>query len=283
MIKIERIHYSLEELVPIVAELASTYTGYEHSSITYEKAQTLMEAVLYCIREWERSDNYADNHTLLSNAIPAKEVYLSGQNIVIEKVKKLQEIYNKLILDFQDYGMACLKNTIVKDIPMFLLKYDVKYAPQETWLTFDYPILKDLGTSSGVDAVLEYVTCISLEQQFLKQFDHTYIIELLRAYHTDYGVLMENICHIVLQNIIGHLLLNKPFYFKYNKGFSKEEYKRIEYILQKKSERERNDYLANLLRLFIEHYLKCDIKLLDYLNCDISNIAKQIQNIKCCY
>ena len=45
--------YPLEELVPVVAELASGYTGYEHSSITYEKAQMLMEGVLYCINEYE--------------------------------------------------------------------------------------------------------------------------------------------------------------------------------------------------------------------------------------
>ena len=39
--------YSSEELIPIVMELAAEWGGMEHSSITYEKAQELMEAVLY--------------------------------------------------------------------------------------------------------------------------------------------------------------------------------------------------------------------------------------------
>ena len=41
----------MEELVSIVGELAGKYTGYESTSITYEKAEQLMGAVLYCIRE----------------------------------------------------------------------------------------------------------------------------------------------------------------------------------------------------------------------------------------
>lgn len=43
--------YEMEELLPIVATLAEKYTGGESSSISYEKAGQLMEAVMYCIRE----------------------------------------------------------------------------------------------------------------------------------------------------------------------------------------------------------------------------------------
>ena len=39
--------YEMEELLPIVATLAEKYTGGESSSISYEKAGQLMEAVMY--------------------------------------------------------------------------------------------------------------------------------------------------------------------------------------------------------------------------------------------
>ena len=42
--------YTMEELVPLVGELAGSYAGYESSSISYEKAQQLMEAVLKITR-----------------------------------------------------------------------------------------------------------------------------------------------------------------------------------------------------------------------------------------
>ena len=43
--------YELEELFPVVAELARKYTSGESTSITYERANHLMEAVLYCIHQ----------------------------------------------------------------------------------------------------------------------------------------------------------------------------------------------------------------------------------------
>ena len=45
--------YKTEELIPIVAKLAEKYTAKESTSITYEKAQQLMGAVIYCICEYE--------------------------------------------------------------------------------------------------------------------------------------------------------------------------------------------------------------------------------------
>lgn len=40
-------NYELEELVPIVARLAEGYTSKASTSITYDRAQQLMSAVLY--------------------------------------------------------------------------------------------------------------------------------------------------------------------------------------------------------------------------------------------
>jgi len=57
--------FETEELLPIVAELADKYTGKESSSITYEKARQLMEAVLYCIHEYE--DYPSERQELLLN------------------------------------------------------------------------------------------------------------------------------------------------------------------------------------------------------------------------
>lgn len=43
--------YKMEELLPVVGKLAEKYTSFESTSVTYEKAEQLMGAVLYCIRE----------------------------------------------------------------------------------------------------------------------------------------------------------------------------------------------------------------------------------------
>lgn len=263
--------YPLEELVPVVAELASGYTGYEHSSITYEKAQMLMEGVLYCINEYE---HFSKNTLSLTN-LPAKEAYRSGQSIVFEKVRNLHDIYNGLIIDFQDYGFECLKDTIVNGIPAFLLRYDATFAPQETLLTLDYPILKDLSLLSGVSRILDYVKCVSLEQQFLREFDRAYVIDILSTYHADYEILIENICDIVLPNIIGHIMLEKPLN---STGFAKSELKNAEQILLEKSEEDMEQYIVQVLKLFLNQYYDNDMEIFHYLNHNIGNIVTKIQN-----
>ncbi len=48
--------YQMEELLPLAASLADKYTMGESSSVSYETAQMLMEAVLYCIQEFEMPD-----------------------------------------------------------------------------------------------------------------------------------------------------------------------------------------------------------------------------------
>ena len=157
--------YEMEELLPVVAALGEKYTGYEHSSVTYEKAQMLMEAVLYCIGEYEGTSLQEEREEareqeekgalfLKNKKISAQEAFGKGQELVTEKVNKLRRLYNELIPGFWDYGLICLGDTVRKAIPSFFLNYDVRFAPQETLLTLDYPVLKDLGGRTGVDAVL---------------------------------------------------------------------------------------------------------------------------------
>ena len=51
-------NYKMEELAQIVAGLAEKYTAKESTSITYERAEQFMGAVLYCIREvWQQKEN----------------------------------------------------------------------------------------------------------------------------------------------------------------------------------------------------------------------------------
>ena len=263
------IEYSPEELIPIVAELANKYTGYEHSSISYEKAQMLMNAVLYCIHELETTGS----NTLYANPMPAKEAYQSGREIVMTKIRELQNLYNDFISDFQDFGCVYLKDTIVKGIPLFLLHYDAKYAPQETLIALDYPILKHLGNASGIDVVLEYVNCICLEQRFLKRFDIAYVMGTLRWYHEDYGHLIENLCFILLQSIIGHMMLHKPLNdFRY----TDDDQVHMNHLLEGKSPAEVKTAIAEMIAELIERYFDNDIILQEYLSLVIPDIAARL-------
>lgn len=258
--------YPMEEVMLIVSKLAWKYTGCDHTSVTYEKAQMLMEAVLYCIDEYEQSEGNA----LLVKKIPAKEAYVLGRELVMDKLEKLQQLYNELITDFKAYGSVCLRDTIRKGIPLFLERYDYKYAPQETLLTLDYPVLVDLSALTGVDRIFAYVQYIYLEQKFLQKMDEGYILEVLRRYHRDYEYLIENICEIVLQNMIEHIMLDKPLS---ETGFDKQELERMEEILAEKTAEQIKAYALKALGQLTAKYYDNDKDMLEYLEHGIDNVA----------
>lgn len=266
----ENNQYSLEEVIPIVSELAWKYTGCDYTSVTYEKAQMLMEAVLYCIHEYERQESNA----LLVKHISAREAYEQGRAIVMGKLRRLQELYNQLIVDFKDYGSVCLRDTIRQGIPAFLDNYDFRFAPQETLLTLDYPILRDDTSISGISRVLSYVQCICLEQKFLKKINEHDIAETLRRYQRDYEHLIENICEIILQDMIGHMILDKPLQ---EEGLSGEDLAVLKEILAGKTAEQVRAYALKALEQLVARYYDGDRDMLEYLSCGIPDIVIRIQ------
>ena len=123
--------YEMEELVPIVGKLAEKYTAHESTSITYEKAEQLMGAVLYCICELKEIN---DNSLALNEKIPAQRAYEIGVAYVEEKSKKALDLYNRIMPEFYHYENQCLYDTFVKGIPEFFKWYDIQFEPQNTIL-----------------------------------------------------------------------------------------------------------------------------------------------------
>lgn len=209
--------YSIEELIPIVAELTNKYTSFESTSIPYEKAQQLMGAVLYCIQEYEEyektkvraakgseenSIRREENAELVSKKrVSAKEAYYAGCQKVIDKVKAAQEQYNDLILNFQDYGNKVYHFTIVNQIPEFFHHYDVRFEPQAVWMP-DYPLAVPIQELAGIDYVYQYLQCICREQEFLAHLPEEYIKQTLKNYDEDYQNLFINLSEIILEDIL---------------------------------------------------------------------------------
>lgn len=153
--------YTMEELVPIVARLAEKYTASESTSVTYEKAEQLMEAVLYCIHETGVPEEGA---VIPSEKIPARQAYEAGLERVKKKVKRALELYNEILPEIICQEDQNLNDIFTKGMPEFFLWYDVKFEPQNTRIMLDYPVSKDLSCYAGIDKVYEFLLCICREQ-----------------------------------------------------------------------------------------------------------------------
>lgn len=194
--------YEMDELMPVVAELTRKYTSGESSSVTYETARQLMEAVLYCIGELE-----GDTLPVGGKTLSAGQAYRLGCGRVREKVEAAEQAYKELLSHFSAYGNENYYDTVVKGIAGFFTCYDVRFSPQETIITMDYPVLVSLNGKTGIDAVSEYIRCIALEQKFLGAFQAGFVVDILTHYHRGYRRQFFNLCRVVFRHVVAKTLV----------------------------------------------------------------------------
>lgn len=199
----------MEALVSLTAKLTDKYTSKDSSSISYETAQMLMKAVIYCIREQEETD---ENRPALAreNEADWERVYRAGYERVLQKVMQAKELYEELIVDFDDYGCINYRDAITKGMPAFFVNYNPRFCPQNHILTLDYPAIFVGKNLCGVDLILEYLQGIQLESKFLRKFPRERVIHVLSEILPEYEELyLDNICSPVLMRAVGGMIAGK--------------------------------------------------------------------------
>lgn len=227
--------YEMPKLINLAGWLAERYTSKDTSSITYDTAGMLMDAVLYCIREYENllSDDTLSQDDLseagLSEAGPSEvrpakrtepdveTAFHEGYQAVLAKVTRAGRIYEELVKEFEDYGCKNYRDTITRGIPGFFVRYDARFRPQEHILTLDYPVMggntfkRGDGILSGIDLIYVYLKVIRTEKKFLDCFDRQAVVNLMSALYPQYEDLyLDNLCSPVLLNAAGCLIAGKP-------------------------------------------------------------------------
>ncbi len=306
--------YTMEELVPIVGRLAEKYCAGESSSVTYEKAEQLMGAVLYCIREAENAGAYmpgsavqyagedvtyvsdslelSDNPVtdrvktvktvaahqkavVVSKEMSAKQAYERGVKLVKQKTEYGLALYNRLMTNFAWYGSMCLHDTMVKGIPEFFKWYDCLLEPQNTILTLDYPVLRDLSGLAGIDRIYGFLECIRLEQKFLGKLPHEYVRAALSEYNSGYAEMIENICEIVLRSVLMHMLARRPLS---QQKLERDDCLRIQALCGANDTAGIRLLLEESVKGLTAQYFEGDEILSDYLCCAVEDMAVRLKN-----
>lgn len=261
----------MEELLPIVGKLAEKYTAGESTSVTYEKAGQLMEAVLYCIRELEEE---GQGQVIFGGRMTAQKAYELGTSRVKKKVKLALSLYHKILEEFDSYGNRCLADTFVRGMPEFFKWYDMKYAPQDTILTLDYPVLSDLAGYTGIDKIYEFLACIRLEQKFLRVFPRDYVLDELRRYDTSCNDMINNLCDIMLESIVRQIYAGKPLL---ERCIEEEDFTPIQEKLSAMEVSELSGQIGGMTAAFIKEYCGNDEALSAYLALCADNIAVRLK------
>lgn len=264
--------YTMEELFPILGQLAEKYTAFESTSIPCETAERLMEAVLYCIREAEQVQTDAP---VPAEGLSARQAYAIGAAAVEEKTRAALALYHETLQAFDSYGNRCLYDTFQQGLPEFFKWYDPKFTPQETILTLDYPLLCGLTEQTGIDRIYSFIECVHLEQVFLSGFPEGAVRGILSRYSSQYGSLVENVCEIVLTTLAGHLLAGKPLS---EREFAHEDFLRIRGIFANAELIQITQQLKNAVAAFIQKYYDDSAELTTYLSGALENIAFRLKN-----
>lgn len=268
--------YDMEELLPIVKELSEKCTSKESTSVTYEKAQQLMEAVIYCINEIECYDR-SDLNQVFDNksSLQAREAYQIGYELVLKKVQKAHDTYNEMILSFCSYGNIAYKETIEEGLTSFFQWYDPKLNPQNHIILADYPLLLSFYDLKGIDFIFNYIICVELEQKFLMKLSKLAVIEILNQYHSGYEELIVNVCGIVMRKILICMLIDMN---SYQSKLQLSDYKKLEELVKQFSKNELTDRLEQFLYILIKTVYDEDKHLFDYLKKETENITVELIN-----
>lgn len=262
-----------EELLPIVAELTDQYTKRESSSITYEKANQLMRAVIYCIEEYGKSCGEAA--LTVCNDSSASEIYLAGYQEVLKKTSAAGAQYSKLIMSFTDYGNRAYRETVIQGLPVFFRRYDARFAPQEHFLMLDYPVLATFGPACGIDLISAYLDCIVCEQSFLGKIPVSCVSDMLNRWRGDYAELLINIAGFTARNLLAAILIGKK---NLPAPYSEAERERLRKIAAVESAESLEDRLHLILHRLISEQYHADAALFRYLSQDLHGFVLDLKN-----
>lgn len=264
---------NVDEILGLVRELTEQYTSKESTSVTYEKAQQLMGAILYCIEEREQCRSEFDViQTQETSSV--RQIYEQGYELVKKKTAAAMNQYNEQALWFRDYENLALRETF-DAIPEFFIRYDVRFYPQNHILGLDYPVLLSLERFCGIDRIDAYLECLRLEQIFLQSFSEEFVIESLERYSHDYRNLFCNLCGIVLKRFLCNRLME---FSVENREWKPEHYEELkEQILgMEKEELEQTCY--EQMETYAKELLTESDRLILYLNAGIADIAVELKN-----
>jgi len=282
----------MEELIPTLAELTDKYTSKESTSVSYNTAKQLMNAVIYCINEIDSSTYEADSGAAKDMAVKdivikdmvikdkeaqqnAKLAYRTGYELVVKKVLRTKDLFEEIALDFKAYRNRAYYETVMEGMPAFFLYYDPKFNPQNHILTLDYPTIKSVKDSCGIDAIYEYLSYTNLEQEFLKAFPEEYITALLTCYHVDYEELFINIGSIVLRNILVCMVVGKNIT---SHSFDKNDADILQKFIECSSQVDLEMRICNMIRILVNQGYNHNEKLFQYLKEDVKNISFELLN-----
>ncbi|MHC5375154.1 DUF6179 domain-containing protein [Enterococcus sp. LJL120] len=147
------------------------------------------------------SINFALNHASSGQSIA--ERYEDGIKNLTLTIQETKVLYQKIKTNYQSYGIDSIEDTL-SALETFFSTYDLEYSAHVSGASFiDYQLANPVDDIfyQGVDFIKQYLTSLSIENEFILQFPPKQIKELLQIYTQrlkfDYRKDINNLYQIV--------------------------------------------------------------------------------------
>jgi len=179
-------------------EETQKYCAGESTSVTAEKAEALLESLLYTL---SASGECLNAETEFSSALSR------GRRLLQQKKEALKRDYVRMLNSLPEVTNAYYDDTIAA-LREFFLRYKPIYAAHEIPCSIDYWLLCRVPEElRGISYIEEYMRRLKTENVFLRTFDPVKLRMLYELAYGDYRSDFFNLCEPVLINAVGLSLL----------------------------------------------------------------------------
>ena len=184
---------------------AGKYNGIDSTSMTIEKAQDILESMLYTIGV--ATENGAAKEEILNGSL---SLLLDRGRVILKGKQKSVKVEWKLLCRELPRIPNVYFLSTMENLGLFFDSYDIYFAAHHTSESIDYwPLCPIPETVKGISYIEEYIHRIQIENDYLNCFEREDVISLCEKYVPDYREALFNLCEPVLTNAIGLSLIGK--------------------------------------------------------------------------
>lgn len=261
-------------LLILLAEQTDKWNKGESSSIPVERAQDMMNSILFVISLQLKTYATPEQAVEILKQESLQQLHEEGLAICKRKLTLSRQLQNRMKAKLLNTPNVYYRSTIVDGINGFFKLYQPQFAAHEIHITADYPAYLGRPNRNGIEFIEEYLRYLEAENTFCMCFAPKRIHFLLSGLTKDYPSIPMNLFEPVLVAALGLILLEREYEALQPTKADQEE---LERKLQGLTKWELQDCLRKAsLRLCQEHTLPFSTK--RYIDRCIPRLTVTIQN-----
>lgn len=263
------------QCIQLLAKQTERYTGGESSSVTVEKAQSIMCSIFYCISVFLKSLPEPDMCIIELKKKPLYDLYKRGRKLIDTQIQYAQRLLKTARENRVNTDNIAYNDTIGEGMTSFFTSYDADFAAHDILPTIDYPLCNDKMNLKGIEYICSYLDKLIMENEFCQNYLYKDINCVLRGYNEYYSDLLINIFERVLINALGSILTDKS---ACQLDIKEKQRQHLQKKLDGKSEIQLEELLkAASEKLFTELSISND-ELQQYILADLKAVSENLYN-----